>query len=85
MSDALRGLLVDEPPPGATVVDGDEPVDAVELSSWFDCSVSEVEALTAAGVLTRGESGLFPLWPSVKAAIRFWENAVAMGAPRGRA
>jgi hypothetical protein len=43
--------------------------------------VEGIEAFAAMGVLKRGQTGLFPLWESVKAAIGFWESAAAMGGP----
>jgi hypothetical protein len=55
-------------------------VTAAELAEWIGGTVEEVETFVAMGVLKR-ESGLYPLWPSIQAAIGFWEAANDMGGP----
>jgi hypothetical protein len=62
------------------------PVSAAELTAWIGGTVEDVEALVRDGVLRPNEAGLFGLGSSVKAAIKFWQDAVAMGGtPQGEA
>jgi hypothetical protein len=64
----------------------DEPVSAAELCNWIGGDVSQVEALVRDGVLKPNEAGLFALGPSVKAVVKFWHDAIAMGGmPQGEA
>jgi hypothetical protein len=64
----------------------DTAVTADELCDWIGGDVSQVEALVRDGVLRPNEAGLFGLGSSVKAAIKFWQDAVAMGGtPQGEA
>ena len=81
----LRDAVLDEAPPGVAVVDGGEMVTAAELCDWLGETVEGIEAFAAMGVLKRGEAGLFPLWESVQAAIKFWQDAAFGGPPQGEA
>jgi hypothetical protein len=61
-------------------------VTAAELCDWIGGDVSQVEALVRDGVLKPNEAGLFELWASNKAVIKFWQDAIDMGGtPRGEA
>jgi hypothetical protein len=81
MPDDVRAFL-SEAPAGTY----DEPVSAAELTAWIGGTVEEIEALVRDGVLKPNEAGLFEQGSSVKAVIKFWQDAIAMGGtPQGEA
>jgi hypothetical protein len=81
MPDDVRAFLSEE---SAELYN--KTVTAAELCDWIGGDVSQVEALVRDGVLKPNEAGLFALGPSNKAAIKFWQDAIAMGGtPQGEA
>jgi hypothetical protein len=80
MPDDVRAFL-SEAPAGTY----DKPVTADELCDWIGGDVSQVEALVRDDVLKPNEAGLFELGSSVKAVIKFWQDAAFGGTPQGEA